>query len=167
MEKLLNLANKAKQNSFYLWLLNRVLYRVVPFNKPHKLKVLKIEDKGISILLPYAKVNLNHIKGIHACALATLCEYSCGLLLLLNLDPKKYRIILKEINMSYNYQGKTDVKVDFTLAEKLIQEIKLRLSGEEAIFQEFEVNVFDINNNHICTGKTKWQIKSWEKVRSR
>lgn len=94
MNKLNRLVAKAEKSSFYLWVLNVIAGRFVPFNKPHTFSIKHITSNSIHIELPYKKVNLNHIKGIHACALATLCEYCTGTVLLLSLDPSMYRIIL-------------------------------------------------------------------------
>jgi hypothetical protein len=75
MDKLNVFVQKAKHSKFYLWVLNFVLLRMVPFNNPHKLKIQTIADDGITMFAANTKNNRNHIKGIHACLLATLCEY--------------------------------------------------------------------------------------------
>ena len=166
MDKLHALVEKAKRSKFYLWLLNIVLLRTVPFNNPHKLRVVSITEDEVSICAAYTKNNLNHIKGIHACLLATLCEYVTGLSLLLHLSPKEYRIILKNISMTYHYQAKSDVFVKFKIDKKALQENILNpLKTNDAIFREFSIDVYDANNNHICTGLINWQIKAWEKVK--
>jgi len=166
MDKLNALVQKAKHSKFYLWVLNIILLRTVPFNNPHKLRVLSIGDNEISMYAAYTRNNLNHIKGIHACLLATLCEYVSGLSLLLHLSPKEYRIILKNISMTYHYQAKSDVFVKFKIDPKDIEENILNpLKNNDAVFKEFTVDVYDANNNHICTGLINWQIKPWEKAK--
>jgi hypothetical protein len=168
MDKLNTLVQKARHSRFYLWMLNIILLRTVPFNSPHKLRVLHIGDEDISIYAPYTRKNLNHIKGIHACVLATLCEYITGLSLLLHLSPKEYRIILKNIHMTYHYQAKNNVFAKFKIGKKEIEEnILLPLQEHEAIFREFTVEVYDVNNKHICTGLINWQIKPWDKTKTK
>ena len=110
MERLNGLVLKAKNSKFYLWVLNLVLLRVVPFNNQHKLKVLSIGEGEVCVSASYTRKNMNHIKGVHACLLATLCEYATGLSLLLHLSPKEYRVILKNINMTYHYQAKKPLR---------------------------------------------------------
>ena len=73
------LIQKSKNSKFYLWLLNFVLWKTVPFNSPHKFLITAIDAGNVSIKLPYIRKNKNHINGIHACALATVCEYATGL----------------------------------------------------------------------------------------
>lgn len=165
MKDLNKLLDKARKSGFYLWILNNVLWRMIPFNGPHRFKITTIAENTITILLPYKKSNFNHIKGIHACALATLCEYVSGLSLLRKLPADKYRIILKTIHMTYHFQGKMDVYAEFGISDDALMDIAQHLTETEAIFREFPVEVYDKNNNHICTGLINWQIKSWEKVK--
>lgn len=168
MNRLQQQVAKARNSSFQLWLLNTVLLRTVPFNKPHGLKVTRIADDGITITARNRRPNQNHIKGIHACLLATLCEYVSGLNLLLKLDPGAYRIILKNIGMTYHYQAKKDVSVTFHLSDDFFrEEIIAPLEQQEAIFKEFAIEVYDSDRNHICTGLINWQIKSWKHVKTK
>ena len=157
---------KAQHSKFYLWLLNFVLLRKVPFNRPHNIRIQQINNNEITVLAVNSRNNFNHIKGIHACLLATMCEYVSGLSLLIHLSPKEYRIILKNIHMTYHYQAKSAVSVKFALsADEVSQNILIPLKDREAVYNEFTVNVFDKNDNHICTGLINWQIKSWKNVK--
>jgi acyl-coenzyme A thioesterase PaaI-like protein len=159
--------DKARKSSFRLWLLNIGLLRVVPFNKPHGIKVVEINENGILVKAKNTRNNQNHIKGIHACLLATLCEYVSGLSLLTVLNPKEYRIILKNIHMTYHYQAKADVFATFGLTDEFLNEAILNpLQQEAAIFKEFTIEVYDEAKNHICTGLINWQIKAWKNVKT-
>jgi acyl-coenzyme A thioesterase PaaI-like protein len=166
MEKLNAIIEKAKHSTFYMWVLNVVLLRTVPFNKPHAIKVIHIGDDELTMKVRNIKPNQNHIRGIHACLLATLCEYVSGLSLLLHFSAKEYRIILKTIHMTYHYQAKTAVHVKFKITKEQIEnEILNPLKTQDAIFKEFAVDVYDEEKNHICTGLINWQIKSWKNVK--
>lgn len=168
MDSLHSLVKKASHSSFYLWLLNVVLWRTVPFNRPHRLKITAINDNEVCMEAPYIRRNQNHIKGIHACLLATLCEYATGFSLLLQLSPKDYRIILKNIQMTYHYQAKGPVIARFSLDQKMIEEKILQpLTEADAVFHEFPIEIYDTKNQHICTGLINWQIKSWSKVKTK
>lgn len=165
MSKLHNLILKAGNSGFYNWILNRVLSRAVPFNAPHNFRILKIVPGETTVLLPYKRSNMNHLKGIHACALATLCEYTIGLTLLSKISENNYRIILKGIRMEYHYQGKSDVVASFALpGEELKKYILGPLESSDAVFHEFQIAVYDTQKNHICTGWVNWQVKKWDKV---
>jgi len=162
------IAQKAKTSRFYLWLLNVGLSRLVPFNRVHSFKVVEITDDSLKIKLPYKKANMNHLRGIHACALATLSELSTGLALMTNLDVKKYRIILKRLEMDYYYQGKMDVYASFSLSEQWMNEnifSPLEISDSTEIC--CEIKAYDKDENHISTGKVYWQLKAWSKVKTK
>lgn len=159
---------KAKDNKFRLWLLNQILFRLIPFNKPHKFTVVRIDEEAVEIRLPYKKKNLNHIKGLHACAMATLAEYSTGFMMLTQLDPKKYRIIMKRIEMDYHYQGKTDATCHFLLDKSIIEnEIVKPLEQKDSIIFTARPEIYDSQKNHLATGTVHWQVKLWEKVQTK
>ncbi len=165
MSRLQQLILKASGSSFYNWILNRVLSRAIPFNAPHHLRVIKISPGAAQILLPYRRSNLNHVKGIHACALATLCEYTIGLTLISKISESQFRIILKNIRLEYHYQAKMDVTATFNIADEVLKEkITGPLQHADAVFHEFEIKVFDSAQNHICTGFVNWQVKKWDRV---
>lgn len=161
-----SISSKAEQSSFYRWLLSFGLNRMVPFNKPHGFSIEAISTNSLTIKLPYKKRNLNHVKGLHACAMATLAEVCSGFLLLSRINPKKYRIILSRLEMDYHYQGKTAATATFiltdeTLATKVIEPLKL----DEKISFPCTVEIHDAQQNHLATGVAHWQIKNWNSVK--
>ncbi len=159
------LIDKASSSHFYKWILNRIISYTVPFNAPHHFKIIKIQRGEVKVLLPYRRSNLNHVKGIHACALATLCEFTIGMALISKISEKEFRIILKNLRMDYHYQGRTDVIAQFLLTEEMLKnKLLLPLQTNDAVFHEFEIKVTDTSNNHICTGYINWQVKKWHKV---
>ena len=161
------LIEKAKTSKFYLKMLNFALGRLIPFNRPHAFRVIEISDNAIKVSLPYKKVNLNHIKGLHACALATVSEFSTGLLLLHELDTSKYRIILKNLQMDYHYQGKMDAVASYSISDQWVHEhISIPLENQDSTVVICEVKVHDIQGNHLTTGHVHWQIKLWQKVKT-
>lgn len=115
------LIKKAESSSLNLWWLNFLLGRLIPFNRPHGIKVIKINKSSIQTRIPYKRKNQNHIKGIHACGLATAAEFASGLLLLYNFGFKKYRLIMKSIRADYSFQAKTDAIANFILNQKDIK----------------------------------------------
>ena len=159
---------KAKTSSFSLWLLNFGLSRIVPFNRPHGFKVSNLTDDSVETYAPYKTKNLNHIKGIHACALATISEFTTGVFLISKFGTAKYRIILRHLEMEYHYQGKTEIRAQFGLNSEEVNRLILDpLKSSDSVDVTCEVKTIDAGNNHISTGKVTWQIKEWEKVRTR
>lgn len=168
MTDIRTLALRAEQSAFYRWLFNALINRVVPFNKPHGFRILAISNDGIRALLPYRKKNLNHIRGLHACALATLTEFTAGLSLILKLGMSDYRIILQKLTMEYHYQGKMDAVAEFSLTDQWIKEnIRDVLVNQETVTVACTVKIHDINGNHLSTGESLWQLKPWSKVKTK
>lgn len=159
---------KARTSAFYQWLLNWSLNKMIPFNQPHGIRVIESGDYHIKTLLPYKKRNFNHIRGLHACALATLSEFTTGFLLVSKLDSKKYRLIMQRLEMDYHYQGKVDATANFSATEQWLQEkVYDPLKTQDAIILVCEVKIHDAKGNHLTTGNVYWQIKDWQKVKTK
>lgn len=159
---------KAKRSAFYLRLLNWSVDRMVPFNKPHGFKVVEVGDYSLKTFIPYKKSNMNHIRGLHACALATLSEFTTGFLLVSKLDAKKFRLIMQRLEMEYHYQGKMHATAEFSVSEDWFSKnIYDPLSTMDAVVVPCEVRIHDERGNHLTTGKVFWQIKNWSKVRTK
>lgn len=159
---------KAKRSSFYLKVLNWSVNRMVPFNKPHGFSVVNIGDYSLKTAVPYTRRNFNHIRGLHACALATLSEFTTGFLLVSKLDGKKFRLIMQRLEMDYHYQGKMNATAEFIISEAWFAEkIYGPLLTMDAVVVPCEVKIHDAAGNHLTTGKVFWQIKNWSKVRTK
>lgn len=159
---------KAKQSAFYLKVLNWSLYRMVPFNKPHGFRIVELDDYRLKAIIPYKRSNFNHIRGLHACGLATISEFSTGFLLLSSLDMKKYRMILQRLEMNYLYQGKMDATAEFSISKEWLEEKVVRpLQTQESVVVPCEVKIHDVKGNHLTTGIVHWQFKDWAKVKTK
>ncbi len=168
MNKLNLLLDRASSSRFYLWVLNRLLWRMVPFNAPHGLRLSHVTPDSLTVELPYRRSNLNHIKGIHACALASLCEYVCGLQLMNALGASSYRLIMKTMHMKYFYQAKSPIAVTFgTSREWLEQHVTIPLAQNDSTEVDLSVKIYDLDQKEICQGLVTWQIKHWSKVRTK
>ena len=163
-----DLTTKAKQSKFYLSILNKLMWAAIPFNKPHRFTIALIKDDEVRVTAKYRKKNLNHLRGIHACAIATIGEYASGVLLISNLDPAEYRLIMAKIEIDYVYQAKSSITAIASLTEEQKQKNILEpLQNEEAVFTTMEVPIHDAQDNLIATVKVKWQIKLWKSVRTK
>ncbi|MFN3841139.1 MAG: DUF4442 domain-containing protein [Cyclobacteriaceae bacterium] len=163
-----DILNRARTSSFWRAVLNWSLNRMIPFNKPHGFAIYEIEDYRIKVLLPYRKKNFNHIRGLHACAMATVSEFTTGFLLVSRLDPKKYRLIMKRLAMDYHYQGKMDAYAEFYISEEWLKEnVLMPLTQHDAVEVNCIVKIHDKKGNHLSTGTICWQIKNWAKVKTK
>ncbi len=164
MKKLENILAKAYKSKFWLWVLNKGLGRIIPFNAPHHFKIIAVDPNSITVHIPYIRKNLNHLKGIHACALATASEYACGFLLISRLSPSKYRLIMRNLSIDFVKQGREELFVNFSLTEDRINEIKKKLESSPQCMELLEVEVRDVNKNLISVAKLEWQLKDWNKL---
>ncbi len=168
MDKVSQAIEKARTSNFRRWMLNTFIGRFIPFNGPHKFKIIGITDHGFEIEMPYIRKNLNHLKGLHACGLATLSEMTAGLTLIRKLGFKDYRLIMQEMKMDYYYQAKMPVRAKYELASDWLETIvKKPLETNDAVFVELKTEVYDLQKNHICTATTKWQVKKWNSVKTK
>jgi acyl-coenzyme A thioesterase PaaI-like protein len=162
------LIEKAKHSPFYLWLLNKGLSRMIPFNLPHGFEITMISEKGIKTRLPYKRKNLNHVRGLHACALATLSEFTTGFLLISRLGMERYRIILQRLEIDFHYQGKMDGVAEFLVDEDWLNEkIVTPLLTNDSVLVPCQVKIFDTQGNHLTTATVHWQLKDWKKVKTK
>lgn len=159
---------KARSSVLGLRVLNFLLLRGIPFNKPHGLYIKRLTKDEVQIHIPFKRSNKNHIGGLHACVLATAAEYSTGLLLLQHLGTAEYRLIMQNLTVDYYYQGKTDGVVNYQLnAKDLMEDILRQLKNSDSASTICEVDVLDTKSNKLCTAKVMWQIKPWSKVRTK
>jgi len=162
------LFRQAQKSSFKRWVLNFLLQRYIPFNRPHNLRIVQLNEQMVRVGIPYKTKNFNHIKGLHACVLATASEFSSGLLLLYKLGFKKYRIIMKSMDVQYHYQGKKQAFAQFELSNQVFKKtIQDPLEKEGEVYVSCLIETRDVDGNKLSTAETIWQIKSWEKVKTK
>ena len=156
---------KARTSPFYRWLLNRLLGRLVPFNRPHGFAIERIEADRIVTRAPNRRINHNHIRGIHACAIATLAEFSSGLALLSKLDPTRYRLIMARIKIDYLFQARQEILATTILNVGQVQlQVLDPLQDADAVSFTQETLVADRAGNTVARAHITWQIKPWAKV---
>jgi acyl-coenzyme A thioesterase PaaI-like protein len=161
------IVENAKTSSFGMWKLNFGLHRFIPFNKPHGIRIAKITEDSLTTIIPKRKVNHNHIKGIHACGMATCAEFCTGLVLLYKLGMKNYRLIMESLEIKFHYQAKTDITAYYEFTDEMVKEIKATLEKDGVTYKKCEVKLHDTEGNLVATCYTNWQIKDWKKVKTK
>lgn len=156
-----------KPSSIEMIVLDKVLKFMIPFNSPHGFKLLALNDEEIKIRLPYKNKNLNHLKGIHACAIATVGEFCAGMSLIRSFPMSKYRPILAKLEAEYLYQGKTDLIGSIKIVPDKILAVKDEIETAGKSLIELETVLTDKNQNVVAKVRTTWQIKSWDKVKTK
>ena len=162
------LTTRAKKSPFWLWVLNTILGQVIPFNRPHGFGIEAIGDDFVRTRARYKKKNFNHIRGIHACAIATVAEFSAGFLLLTKLDPARYRLIMSNLEIEYTYQAKEEIYSESRYSEQdLDEQVVKPLEEQELVTVRMESRVRDKSGNEIALAYSTWQIKVWDRVKTK
>lgn len=162
------LTTRARTSKKWLWVLNRIVMRVIPFNGAHGFVIDGIGEDFVRTKAPYVRKNFNHIRGIHACGIATVAEFSAGFLLLTQLDPSRYRLIMSHMELEYTYQAKEEIFSESRQSiEKLTREVVEPLKSQDLVTVTMESKVTDSSGNNIALAHTTWQIKNWQQVKTR
>jgi len=168
LTRLPNLLEGARRSPFKLRLLNLFLGRLIPFNRPHGVRILELGSDHVKTTAPYIRRNHNHIRGIHACCIATVAEFSSGLLFLSKFDAARYRLIMARLEIDYHYQAKGTIIAETRLSEaQLKREILEPLAAKDKLLFTQITEVHDDRQNHIATARVTWQIKRWDAVKTR
>lgn len=159
--QLLNRLLDSKSNK----LINRFIPILVPFNYGHKISIKKRSKQEVISTLPRIRKNLNHIQTIHACAIATLGEFSAGILLLHHFPLSDYRIIMKTLHSEYHWQARLDLESKALLPS--LEQYQSELVENGVVLIPMEVEIHDLENRLVATVTTHWQIKCWDQVKLR
>lgn len=162
------LIENARKSDRWLMVLNRFMRLLIPFNAPHGVKVIEMGFNRVRTSAPYQRKNFNHIRGVHACTIATIGEFSAGLMLISRLDPTRYRLIMSNLEINYLRQAKEDITAETLLDEaELENEILAPLEDKSTTYKTLSTTVTDAGGRKIAMITSKWQIKSWDRVRTR
>lgn len=166
MSSLDRLVIKARRSSFYRALLNLLLKRTIPFNRPHRLSIVELSPEKVAVQIPFVRSNQNHVGGLHACVMATAAEFASGLLMMQHAPVAEFRLIMKSLSMEYHYQGRAAaVAVCEGSTDWIFKNISEPLSTLDAVTVNAQSEVYDIDNNHLCTGTIQWHIKYWKAIK--
>ncbi len=168
LAKLPGLLEGARKSPWRLRLLNLFLGRLIPFNHPHGVRILKLGTEHVKTTAPYTRKNQNHLRGVHACCIATVAEFSSGLLFLSRLNPSGYRLIMAHLEIDYHYQAKSAIIAETCISEQQLKDdiLKPLAETDKLLFTQV-TEVHDAQQHHIATARVTWQIKRWDVVKTR
>ena len=166
-KKLSNLIDKLLLKSDSIIALKAIekLFNIgIPFNLPHKFKFIELTEQKTRLLLPYKRVNQNHLGGMHACAIATLGEYPAGLALIKRFGSSKYRLIMSKLEGDYLKQGRENLFGDVSIDEDEFIRIENELKSSDVSEITISTNILNMKEEVIAVIQTTWQLKNWNKV---
>lgn len=158
----------ANPNDLSLIALNKLLTIGIPFNAPHGFKIQKITSHQVVVSLPNRKLNHNHLGGVHACAMATVGEFCAGIALISSFGISKYRLIMSEMNCTYSWQGRVDLEASCERSIIDLDKIQAGLDKDHVYLQPLETVIVEKKSRkEVARIKTTWQLKNWEKVKTK
>lgn len=141
------------------WWMNRLMQEVIPFNRPHRIQMVKVAQEEVVVSLPLRRRNTNHLGTMHACALATAAEYASGLCVLATLDMSNHRLIMSDLQVHYPRRAESDCRVvaawDDDSRQRALQE--LAQSGRHQF--EMKSVVFDELGEVVAEALVTWHVK--------
>lgn len=78
-------------------------------------EVQHLTKRSIAVTMPDKRANRNHLRSLHAMALAHLGEFTTGLLLLYAVSPEGYRTILRKYEIEYLHKARGPITGRATL----------------------------------------------------
>ncbi len=112
--------------------ISRVLGRVVPFVGTAGIIYEEISCEKVVVSLRNRRPVQNHIKGIHAAAMALIAETATGFVVGMNLPDNKLPLI-KSLHVDYTKRTQGDMTATATLTAEQIEWIRTAEKGEVSV----------------------------------
>ncbi len=125
--------------------------RVIPFAGTSNIQIEELnQDRSVLIVKNKKKVQ-NHIKGVHAAAMALLAESATGYLCGMNCPDDKL-LLIKSMNLNYVRRAKGDLKAVAELTEEQRQNMINNEKGDISV----KITVTDEDNKEPLTCEMIW-----------
>jgi acyl-coenzyme A thioesterase PaaI-like protein len=145
----------------------KVLGLVSPFNSHLKARILDWSRESTTLEVRLHRGVKNHVGGIHAGAIFTLGETCAGLIIIKNFSFNEYRPIMSDVTVHFSKQARGTIvgvaRVDRASLSKVEQGLKKGLPQ----MLELDTEILNSKNELIASVKTKWQIKSWDQIKTK
>ena len=146
------------------WLFSRLMQEVIPFNRPHAISVIELSPSSCKVYLPEKYRNKNHLRTMHACAIATAAEYVSGLNVVQAFDMEKFRLIMSRIEVDYVRRPDGYCHAESGISNEHMSQINRELDAEGVSKFSLVSIVTDSKNEKVAEATVYWQVKSWQKV---
>lgn len=151
---------KARRSSWGLFLLNQAFFWKLPFNRPHGIRIIEVEEVGLTAVLPFRRNNLNHLGTLHACALATLAEFTAGTELWRRLEQKGFRLVMQSLHMTYTAKATETVFAQFgaQMSKEETEALERQLQEKQKASYEAIVVVRTKDGKEVAVGTSQWYL---------
>tara|TARA_B110000285_G_scaffold235283_1_gene316064 strand:- start:2072 stop:2590 length:519 start_codon:yes stop_codon:yes gene_type:complete len=148
--------------------LNVFFRKALPFNAPHGIRILEMSEALVRVSLPDRRSNKNHLNGMHACAMATACEFASGLAVLERFNMEDFRLIMHRLEMDYHRRPASGrCESHAAIPKELEQQIRVDLASSADQVSRFSMvsELFDGSGERVATAQVHWHVKPWSAVR--
>ncbi|MGL6072469.1 DUF4442 domain-containing protein [Craterilacuibacter sp.] len=111
------------------FVLSRIFGRVVPFLATSGLHFDEVGAQKMVVSLTNHRMVQNHIKGVHAAAMALLAETSTGFVVGMNMPDDKL-MLLKSMNIHYLKRSQGDMRAEAVLSAAQIERFHTEDKGD-------------------------------------
>jgi acyl-coenzyme A thioesterase PaaI-like protein len=137
--------------------MDRLLWRVVPFNRGIKPRVTMVSTDEVRAEVQLRKDTMNHLGSMHAGVLFTLGEYVQGLVIVANAGGLGAELILKEVSIDYKAKAKGAVAASARMADDVRAEIRAGLERGDNTAVTLVSNLVDSKTGDpLATLKGQW-----------
>ena len=140
--------------------MSRIMQEVIPFNRPHRLRIHSISVDACEVILPWRRRNLNHVGIMHACALATAAEYASGLCVLSAIGVENVRLIMSELNIEYRRRAESTCVARAEFPSASLEEIVSELTEKGRCSFVLRSEVRDGDSEVVAKAEITWHLKS-------
>lgn len=147
-------ARRGRINVFSRW-----MQEVVPFNRPHRLKILQLGEGSCTVELPKRRRNLNHLGTMHACAMATAAEYASGLCLLSTFGMEDVRLIMSHMDVAYTRRAQSSCTAQAHCSEENQEALRKLLKKEGRAPLKLTSVVCDAEGHEVARAEIEWHLK--------
>ena len=140
--------------------MSRLMQEVIPFNRPHRLRVQSLTDDACEVSLPWRRRNLNHVGTMHACALATAAEYASGLCILSVFGVGRVRLIMAELNMTYGRRAESACVARASFPAEVLDGVRAELDKAGRCAFNLNSVVRDSQGEVVAEAKITWHLKT-------
>ncbi len=130
------------------WLFSKLVGFAIPYTGSMQPRVVSLQPGHAVVNLHDRRRVRNHLKSIHAIALANLAEFTTGMATLTGMPPGS-RAILTGLKVEYHKKARGTLKAE-CLSET-------PASVEEQSL-EVEARIYDANGDCVATGRATWLI---------
>ncbi|QEL55358.1 DUF4442 domain-containing protein [Chromobacterium paludis] len=131
--------------------LSMMFGKIVPFLSTAGLRFEKVGHDSLTVSIRNRKKVQNHIRGVHAAAMALLAETSTGFVVGMNMPDDKL-MLLKSMKVNYIKRSQGDMRAVATLTPQQIQSMYEQDKGEVLV----EVQVTDESGESPIVCEMLW-----------